>query len=355
MIWKRLFLLITILVYVQCSPGDNLDSFIDCTDTCEIKRKCPNSEAARWADVEKSRFKNHNFDETPFLLSTFFFWDCISDCDYQCQQIVTKLRIKKKQKIFQFHGKWPFKRLFTFQEMFSTIFSMGNFFPHYHGYRKLNEAITYNRFTGKDTRGLLHLRNYSYVAIAGMFAWSASTIFHWRDLLITEKMDYFFAGMTVLMGFHAIFSRFFRLDRYPTIAKGFFWTVAGIFTLHILRLYLDWSYTYNMRFNVCFGLLQYILLIAVSYQNYKILTKDKKSPTAYLPSRDLKFKLCATPIIMVTSTAMAMSLELFDHFSWNWQIDSHAMWHFCTIWPSWILYDFFLNDYNYFITKENVD
>ncbi|CCF57712.1 hypothetical protein KAFR_0D00650 [Kazachstania africana CBS 2517] len=333
-----------VVQFVRGSPGDRLDEFNDCTDACEYMRKCPNSEVH--FNSERNPFFEYDFTETPSLLSIFLFWDCISDCDYQCQHIITNLRIRNNDEIYQFHGKWPFFRIMGTQEFFSTLFSIGNFIPHYLAFKKLSERIRKLRSsnTKTDMVNSKTLINYLYVTIAGMLAWTASTVFHLRDLIITEKLDYFFAGMTVLTGFHAIFARMTYLHKFPRLGKIFTTMVLFIFSLHILRLYVDWSYTYNMRFNVFFGILQYILLLMLAFQNYTHIRNNKIS--LYYSTTSLVFKLCVTPVLLVLSTAMAMTLELFDFFSYDWQIDAHAIWHFCTIWPSFVLYDFFLTDFD---------
>ncbi|CCD22210.1 Per1p NDAI_0A00520 [Naumovozyma dairenensis CBS 421] len=338
--------------YVAGSPGDNLNEFIDCCYACEFKRSCPYSQI-HWIDPEKNQFRDTQFTKTPFVLEKLFLWDCISDCDYQCQHVITKMRIEKNEEIYQFHGKWPFVRYFSTQEFFSTIFSIANFVPHYYGFQKLNHRITSIQKSRGQLATLAILKNYIYVSIAGMFAWIASTIFHWRDLIITEKLDYFFAGLTVLAGFHAILARMVRLDQYSKWHQYFSICVLLIFSGHILRLYIDWSYTYNMRFNIFFGLLQYILLLSLAVQNYSYLKSRRiKSRSFYnLPYSRQFFKLCFIPTILVLSTAMAMSLEIFDFFSYTFQIDAHAIWHFCTIWPSLILYDFFLSDFDLVISE----
>lgn len=334
-------------VIVAGSPGDNLDEFIDCTYACEYQRNCPYTEA-NYNDVEYNAYSHIKFSQTPVVLSTFLFWDCIADCDYQCQQIITQERMEYGEEILQFHGKWPFLRLLTMQELFSTLFSIGNFVPHFYGFQKLKAKIQASKNDAKTQI----LTNYLHVAIAGMFAWTASSIFHWRDLIITEKMDYFFAGMTVLTGFRAIFARMTRLYQFPQLNHLFTGSVIFIFFLHLLRLYIDWSYTYNMRFNIFFGILQYGLLIMLSIQNYRYLQSNKVNAkkSAYLSQSKLFIKLCLVPVLLVVSTSMAMSLELFDFFSYEFQIDAHAIWHLCTIWPSWVLYEFFLSDYDLIIS-----
>lgn len=356
-LWNILLLSITIRApFTLASPGDNLDEFIDCYDACNYQRHCPDSEVD-WYNPDENVFVKEKFAETPTILSKFLFWDCKADCDYQCQQIITHIRIIQDEEIYQFHGKWPFLRLFTMQELFSTVFSIGNFFPHYYSYIKITEKIDSIKRSGINVSKTRILQNYLYVAIAGMCAWTASTIFHWRDLLITEKFDYFFAGMTVLMGFHAIFARLTHLDRFPRLGKYFSGSVAFIFGLHLLRLYIDWSYTYNMRFNIFFGIMQYLLLLTLALQNYLYLKRERHiaSGSKYMTQSKLIFKLCIVPVLLVVGTSMAMSLELFDFFLYDYQIDAHAIWHLCTIWPSWVLYSFFTDDYDLILTKQIKD
>ncbi|CDO92749.1 unnamed protein product [Kluyveromyces dobzhanskii CBS 2104] len=190
------------------------------------------------------------------------------------------------------------------------------------------------------------LLNYQFIAVAGMLAWICSSVFHTRDLIITEKLDYFFAGATVLAGFHAVFYRVLRLDMHPRIGKLFTAFTFVIFSGHILRLYLDWSYTYNMRFNIFFGLLQYVMLITVAILNYQRLSTSRAH---------LIYDLTIVPIGLVVFTGVAMSSELFDFFNYDWQIDSHAIWHALTVLPSFYLYRFFLKDYNFLSSKSVVN
>lgn len=327
------------------SPGDNLDEFIDCTYACEYQRQCPGS-MIHYIDPETNMFHKVQFTDTPWLYSHWLLWDCISDCDYQCQQVVTRLRIHDNEEVYQFHGKWPFLRLFGTQELFSVIFSVGNFIPHYQGYHKLLNTLKQSSVKQQAYGNVLI--NYTYVAIAGMSAWTASSIFHFRDTLVTEKLDYFFAGLTVMSAFHALFSRMTRLYLYKTLSQIFTMCMCFIFALHLLRLYIDWSYTYNMRFNVFFGVLQYMLLLLLSYQNYMTITRNKKSDISLYNDKHKRqqiIELCITPVLLVIFTGMAMSLELFDFFQYNCQIDAHALWHACTIIPSFYLYKFLLADW----------
>ncbi|SCU95301.1 LAMI_0F01904g1_1 [Lachancea mirantina] len=322
----------------MASPGDWLDEFIECNEECTAIRQCFGPNESGFLTSHKSS----NFKRTPFLLRHFLLWDCASDCDYQCQQIVTKERIASGKKIEQFHGKWPFKRVLGTQEFFSTVFSVGNFIPHYRGLKLLAAE---RKRTPAWNKARVLLTSYMSVAVVGMLAWTASTVFHTRDVDITEKCDYFFAGATVLSGFHAISIRVFRLDCLDGVRRIFSYSVGALFALHILRLLLDWSYTYNMRFNIFFGVLQYLLLIALAYRNYtKLKTLSYSRKPRYASKSSLLNRLCLVPVGLVIGTSLAMSFELFDIFNYDLQIDSHSIWHACTVLPSWKLYDFFVDD-----------
>lgn len=350
MVSLRIYLLLnTVYLCLRCvsgSPGDLLDEFVECKEICESEYTFTGLKQGA-----SNLYQKYSFHTSIPLVYKVLLWDYKSDCDYQCQQIITQKRINENQEIYKFHGKWPFKRMFGFQEFFSSLFSIGNFIPHYRGHLFLNKQL--GIFNRSESKVILY--GYWYLSIAGMFAWFFSTIFHTRDLEITEKFDYFFAGATVLSGFHAIFLRVMRLDKIPKLKRIFSSGIIVIFSLHILRLYLDWCYTYNMRFNVFFGILQYVLLITLSIQNRKRLNRiliRKNSLYSNKQYFQLMFKLFTVPLLLVGFTIIAMSSELFDYFSYTWQIDSHALWHALTILPSWYMYNFFVADYVYIVNGQ---
>ncbi|AET37335.1 Per1p Ecym_1077 [Eremothecium cymbalariae DBVPG len=326
---------------VLASPGDTLDEFERCNEACLVNRNCADEGQI---NIEGNSFTSHVFSDIPWVYKQIF-WDCSSDCDYQCQQIVTRQRIRDGEEIYQFHGKWPFIRSAGMQEFFSTLFSIGNFIPHWNGFCLLKMELA-KVPAGDNSRVILE--QYVNVAIIGMLAWTFSSIYHTRDLFITEKMDYFFAGATVLTAFHAIFVRVNRLDRLPVLRRLVSVFVLLIFSLHILRLYFDWSYTYNMRFNILFGVLEYLMLIVLAIKNRKSLKRKKNYRNSlYKPYSNSNFHLFWMPVLLVLFTSLAMTSELFDFFSYDLQMDSHAIWHALTIVPSYFLYKFFIIDYNY--------
>lgn len=300
------------------SPGDNLDIFIDCNEACETKI-CQTSSTYR-----TNPFLNFEFQNVPLVLRLLL-WDCPSNCDYQCQQYVTDIRVSEGEEVLQFHGKWPFKRVLLTQEFASSLFSILNFIPHYLNFQKL--LPKYRRAQG-STKVLYF--NVLIISIITMIAWICSTVFHIRDLLITERLDYFFAGATVLSGLHALIIRVFRYDLDPNKRVWTSRICILLYLYHFIRLNYDWSYTYNMQANITIAILQYGLFVILAYQHY---LKNPSKKSLYL-----------TPLALIGSVLFGMSFEVFDFIKLDYQIDAHAIWHLTTILPGFWLYRFFQED-----------
>lgn len=311
------------------SPGDNLYIFEDCNSACESKI-CQTS-----STFETNQFLQYDFEHVSPILRLLL-WDCPSNCDYQCQQYVTNIRIAEGEEILQFHGKWPFKRILLTQEFASSLFSILNFIPHYLNFKKL--LPKYQRTQGN--KKTLYF-NVLIVSIITMIAWICSTVFHIRDSIITERLDYFFAGATVLSGLHALVIRVFRFDLNQ---EKRIWTSRVcilLYLYHFIRLNYDWSYTYNMQANITIAILQYALFIVLAYQHYK-KTPSRKS-------------LYITPLALIGSVVFGMSFEVFDFINLNYQIDAHAIWHLTTIIPGFWLYQFFYEDIESLDNEKYID
>lgn len=253
----------------------------------------------------------------PALHHRLLFWECQSNCDYVCQHIITELRLSREppEPIVQYHGKWPFQRFLGMQEPFSVLFSLFNLLAHRNGLAKLLESIP----AGYPLR-----RYYIAFSYIGMASWVFSMIFHTRDFNMTEKLDYFAAGASVLYGLYYAPIRIFRLDeKKPPIKQ----TLLRLWTLTCILLYMAhvsyltlvrWDYTYNMAANVAVGVLQNILWSAFSVRTYQKL----KKPWA------------AWPGLIVALVVSAMSLELLDFPPWWGFIDAHSLWHLGTVGPT---------------------
>ena len=200
------------------------------------------------------------------------------------------------------------------QEPFSVLFSLLNFLAHRYGMDRLRAEVP-ARYS---------LRPY-YLAFGyfGLASWIFSMIFHTRDFNITEKLDYFAAGASVMYGMFYTPVRVFRLDQDDPTKQSFLrvWTGTCIFlyACHVMYLtFWSWDYTYNMAANVTAGIVQNLLWSWFSIQRYRKLQKT----------------WAAWPGLIVAWIILAMSLELFDFSPWGRMVDAHSLWHLGTVGPT---------------------
>lgn len=373
-VWLILSVVAFLAPGIRASPGDDLYAFLDCLFQCEeiTCHKNPyhiiQQEYRRELEANPSyefRYYNGNwqFDEMPLPLHLrLLLWDCKSNCDYQCQRIITSERKAHKEEIYQFHGKWPFWRVLGVQEVVSVIFSLGNLVVNYIGFKKLSLALA---ASGADGNLKYAYANTIVISVITMGAWICSTIFHIRDFELTERMDYYFAGLTVLSGFHSIGARILGLYRPDkTFAR---WVFGGLcvaaYSAHIYRLVTDWLYTYNMQANVTVGMLQngcLCILCYSLYSKYYELEQGKTMELLHLNYIDFKRIILPSfysrspklyslyPLLLSTIVVMGMALEIFDFPPFFYDlIDAHSLWHLVTIVPAYMgWYDWMIWDIN---------
>lgn len=335
----NLLLLLYLTILVSASPGDKLKRFKRCNTECQ-KLNCEATGASQWNFAQ--------FD--PWL--SYLFWTCEQDCDYQCQMIITTERVARGRKIVQFHGKWPFLRVLGIQELASAVLSLGNLVPHLMGLFKVSSALK----GAKTYESRVQLSTVAASSIITCFAWVFSTIFHIRDFLVTERLDYYFAGLTVLSGLYTISVRFFNLNqrsRYAHLisATGLF---VCAYSAHVYRLVVDWLYTYNMQANVTVGIVQNIIMGLVCYTIYSDYYKQPPSHVhqkyanrmlwgSFFQRSDKLYSLY--PMFLGMIVIMGMALEIFDFPPIMKLVDAHSLWHLVTIipvtfgWYEWLIWD----------------
>ena len=200
------------------------------------------------------------------------------------------------------------------QEPFSVVFSLFNFLAHDWGMRQIREKIPPSYTLRKF---------YLVFGYMGLASWIFSMIFHTRDFALTEKLDYFAAGASVLYGLYLAAVRIFRLDQKVPVKQSLLrmwtFTCVTLYTFHVLYLSLwSWDYTYNMAANVAVGIIQNLLWSIFSYKQYQKIGST----------------WAAWPGMIVAWLIMAMSLELLDFPPWGGMIDAHSLWHLGTVIPT---------------------
>ncbi|KAG2020983.1 PER1 [Coprinopsis cinerea AmutBmut pab1-1] len=252
--------------------------------------------------------------------------------------------ISSGKKVHQYYGKWPFWRFAGMQEPASVVFSVLNFMAHLSGYRKIKRALP-NSHPMKPY--------YILWAVCSMNAWLWSSVFHTRDLPITEKLDYFSAALVILNALYGTIIRLFHL--YPQPERVKLTGSTGVPGWKILRgacvlvyaghiYYLTsgprFDYTYNTIFNLVIGLSHNILwtLYALPSSLSVLKSRFPGAPKGYRPSFVNKAGL------FVLLTTLATSLELFDFPPWFRTIDAHSLWHAATAPIGYLWYDFLVQD-----------
>jgi hypothetical protein len=207
------------------------------------------------------------------------------------------------------------------QEPASVLFSLFNFLAHDDGITKVREHIPAS----------YPLRKYYLLfGYFGLASWMSSMIFHTRDFNLTEKLDYFAAGASVMYGLYFAVIRIFRLDQpkasgastnniSTTLLRVWTYLCASLWLLHVSYLsFVTFDYTYNMAANVVVGIIQNILWTWFSVQRYRKVGR----------------LWAAWPGLIVAWVVLAMSLELFDFAPWGGMVDAHALWHLGTVGPT---------------------
>lgn len=275
-------LIFVVVVVVLASEGDERPEFLKCLKNCPIE--CNLSQILKWTG-----------------------WNCQDDCKYNCMQIDVQQSILDNKKMVQYYGKWPFRRLFGAQELFSVIFSMGNLIACLYGYFFI---YLKGKRSGNDWIKRVHFAS----LLINCNTWLQSSIFHYRDTPLTEKLDYFSACLCILSSLPIILIRLFKIKTF----KEQLWKVVAPFLIiylqHIAYMSLvQFDYGYNIKFNATFGLFSNVLWIywATCKQESEIIKKET-----------LKF---------VTFNLITMSLVAIDFPPPFQLIDMHAIWHLCTI------------------------
>ncbi|KAJ1948698.1 hypothetical protein EC988_005070, partial [Linderina pennispora] len=180
--WRFLTALLLATI-ASASYGDRQPAFKSCVTACEQTDCAPTA------------------PPLPLHLRMLF-WTCESNCDYKCQRQLTVAAQKQNAPVYQYHGKWPFVRIWGVQEPASVIFSVLNGYMHLKSWPLVRNGIS------KQHPMRLWL---SVFVVLGTWTWLWSAVFHIRDFSITEKLDYYSAGLNVLYMFFLGVVRLLRL------------------------------------------------------------------------------------------------------------------------------------------------
>ncbi|CAD1813160.1 Protein PER1 [Candida parapsilosis] len=337
----------------QASIGDELPAFQYCLATCH----CANLPSEY----------------------TVVGWSCTSNCNYYCQQTITDEIERLNLPVVQFYGKWPFKTVLGVQEFWSTMFSLGNLYVNYQSFRVIYREFKklpkqkQNSASINTTVVESQILNWQSLVllVVSCIGWCFSSIFHFRDTALTEVLDYFGAFAIILCNLNVIVVRYFKLYklRFKSVLKSWQLSLIALYIYHLVRLFMDWDYTYNMNINVVLGLSAMILWFLHSFAIGRIYNKNinlvsntitlvpyetnilqklhlHNHKITRLRSRHKRLSLANSshwipyiPIFNNVILLCGLYLEINDFKPWKRLIDAHCLWHLLTIFPSYIWFD----------------
>mmetsp|Transcript_12566 Transcript_12566/g.18838 ORF Transcript_12566/g.18838 Transcript_12566/m.18838 type:complete len:328 (+) Transcript_12566:2-985(+) len=304
---NRLCLLVLFLIIhlTMASRGDSSNTFKKCVANCVVE--------ARLKPCELTAAER------------LFWWDCPANCRYECMWEVEGIRLKNVTRVHEyarilkepvdekklhsyrpmkFYGKWVFHRIWGVQELASSLFSLFNLIPHL-----IQFLFYYHIFILRGRVGYVWL----VVVAAGANAWVWSTIFHARDQTITERLDYFSAGLTITSMCWATL-----IDTIPFFQQTFpFLLTTFLFAFHYLTHiyhlhFVLFDYGYNMNVMIITSLI-FILLWLIWILRH--------------PERPYRWR-----VLLIHFSLIAAGLfEVFDFPPYFYLVDAHSLWHASTV------------------------
>ena len=285
------------LLVLSCLTGGGLSSWGDqssyyqlCLQHCTRQTCSQPAAKAEWMSAQS-------------LVETVVGVSCPQDCSYHCMwQTVEEMEARHGQ-IPQFHGKWPFVRVWGLQEPASVLFSVLNL---------LTNLWMLVWFRGTVPSNSPMYGAWVFYSLTAINAWVWSTVFHTRDTDITEMLDYFSAFSTVLASLLVCCLRMVGTDNIKAVIITAL--CVAFFSNHVYNMaFVSFDYGYNMKVNVGVGVLNGLAWLAWAYTHYQDGPHVKRG------------------VLTILCLSLGVLLELLDFPPLLWVLDSHALWHLTTV------------------------
>ena len=267
---------------------------------------------------------------SPELLTWYeksiFGWDCKQNCAYLCMHANVILREQMQQPIVKYYGKWPFLRLFGTQEFFSSFFSVLNAVPHVYWLFKLREMYEGVDYPMKTIWTIYSLMNIN--------TWLWSTVFHARDFLWTERLDYFCASLGISFSLCVAIIRIFEMRSWTKRIMLVFAPVGALLCAHISYLqFIHFDYGWNMKVSLTVGIIHSLIWLYNSWLNRH---------TGY------QWRM----VVVTLGLWCFASLEVYDFPPMFSLLDAHSLWHGLTPILGFLFYTWVVEDVKYMIGQQ---
>jgi len=250
-----------------------------------------------------------------------------------------ELRLSKNEPIVKYHGKWPFTRVFGFQELASSLFSIGNFIPHVLGVLSFRKLVPTH---------YPYYNMWSIYSLFGMNAWFWSAVFHARDTPTTEVLDYFSAVLLCVVTATMSIIGAFRIRSKAFISMLLF----GFLLFYLKHTYHMFFVHFDYGFNMMVGVIT-SLITSFVWLLWAIFIYNKDTSAKYIMASSpptYRWRI----LMVIFTTWIASSMEFFDFPPFFGLIDAHSLWHMLTIPVSYQFYQFLIADalYNVQLDKQ---
>ena len=333
---RGLVLLLVLVLVLGTQPQPTRASHGDANTVYqECVRRCVASMDAAQRDVAVDSLSQAC--DTSSLWLRIFQWDCAADCRYRCMRAVEAVRHEHDTAapVWQYHGKWPFVRVWGMQEIGSVVFSVLNGLPHA---LHLLLPSWRARFAppGEMLRPVL-----LFAACVGVNTWWWSAVFHARDTVVTERLDYHCATLLMVSYCWIAIVRLLLdpgLALRPRVAFRvgaaagaclLGWLGRHVYYLNVVKF----DYGYNMRATAVIFALQALVWLTWAY-------RTQHAPHAM---RMVRFQAALTTAAILEAVDFPPLLGL---------IDAHAVWHALTVYLGFYWYKFLVLDARWRVRRE---
>ncbi|XP_047135912.1 post-GPI attachment to proteins factor 3 isoform X2 [Hydra vulgaris] len=195
---------------------------------------------------------------------SWFQWELNRECQYNCMMIITKAKEKNKMPIYQYFGK------------------------------------------------------------VNIFAWVCAAIFHAKDTILTERLDYF--GASLIMSFSILLSvaRFSGIHHKLTYTSGLVLLLILFYHTYTMN-FIEFDYSHNMRVMIILGLVNISFWMVWCFKH------------------SYRYYVWKCVLTMV-GTFLFASLELWDFPPIFYTFDAHSLWHLSTVPLTYLWYRFLYDD-----------
>lgn len=240
-------------------------------------------------------------------------------CHYVCC-------VQNKINNVKFNNKYPFRVFLGGDEFLSALFSLGN----------LLCTIGSYHFIIKKVPGNSQLVRLNRLAIKiNITSWVFSTVYHYHVCRLTRDVDYFFALLNILMNFYIFLLRLLYIHKQhvqvESLHKKISVVVAVFYVMHVYTMYfVDFSFKRHKQISSVF------FAISAMMWFYLVLTFRSLPHSKYL-------------LIFAVGVCLSGTIEICDIPPMHYLLDSHAIYHFLTIFLQPFYYLFIRHDLEHII------